>query len=97
MVHSDSDLPADLAGGEADVLVADDDLELLPAHAVGLRPQRVVLRHDLDRSGQGPGGHGNMWRLVRIMGTISMSKTMTTVTSLSSMILRSSSMTAWWL
>ena len=37
----------DLAGGEADVLVPDHDLQLLAAHAVRLRPQRVVLGHDL--------------------------------------------------
>ena len=40
-------LPADLAGGEADVLVPDDDLELLPADSVRLWPELVVLCHDL--------------------------------------------------
>lgn len=29
------------------MLVADDNLQLLPADTVGLRPQRVVLLHDL--------------------------------------------------
>ena len=38
---------ADLAGGEADVLVPNDYLELLPAHPVRLRPQRIVLGHHL--------------------------------------------------
>ena len=39
--------PADLAGGEADVLVPDDDLELLPADSVRLWPELVILGHDL--------------------------------------------------
>lgn len=43
----DVDEGSDLGGGEADVLVADDNLQLLATHAVGLRPQRVVLGHDL--------------------------------------------------
>ena len=38
---------ADLAGGEADVLVPDHDFQLLAPHAVWLRPEGVVLRHDL--------------------------------------------------
>ena len=38
---------ANLAGGETDVLVSDDDLQLLTAHTVGLRPEGVVLGHDL--------------------------------------------------
>ena len=38
---------SNLAGGEADVLVSDHDLQFLTPHAVGLRPQSVVLRHDL--------------------------------------------------
>ena len=40
-------VPADLACGEADVLVPNDDLQLLPTNSVGLRPKLVVLRHDL--------------------------------------------------
>merc|ERR1719481_2379026 len=32
---------------EADVLVTNDDLQLLPAHPVRLRPQGVILSHDL--------------------------------------------------
>ena len=43
----DIDEGADLGGGEGDVLVAHDDLELLPADAVGLRPVDVVLLHNL--------------------------------------------------
>ena len=43
----DIDEGADLGGGEGDVLVAHDDLELLPADAVGLRPVAVVLLHNL--------------------------------------------------
>ena len=39
--------PANLAGGEADVLVPDDNLQLLPADSVWLWPQFVVLGHDL--------------------------------------------------
>ena len=38
---------ANLAGGEADVFVSDDDLQLLTADTVGLRPEGVVLGHDL--------------------------------------------------
>jgi len=38
---------ANLAGGEADVLVPDDNLQLLPADSVRLWPQFVVLGHDL--------------------------------------------------
>ena len=43
----DIDEGADLGGGEGDVLVAHDDLELLPADAIGLRPVAVVLLHNL--------------------------------------------------
>jgi len=43
----DVDQRADLAGGERDVLVAHQDLQLLAPHAVRLRPQRVVLLQDL--------------------------------------------------
>ena len=43
----DVDEGSDLGGGEADVLVADDDLQLLAPHAVRLGPQGVVLGHDL--------------------------------------------------
>ena len=43
----DIDEGADLGGGEGDVLVAHDDLELLPANAIGLRPVAVVLLHNL--------------------------------------------------
>ena len=39
--------PADLAGGEADVLVPNDDLQLLPADSVRLWPELIILRHDL--------------------------------------------------
>ena len=38
---------ADLAGGEADVFVPDDDLQLLTTNTVGLRPESIVLGHDL--------------------------------------------------
>ena len=38
---------ADLAGGEADVFVSDDDLQLLTANTVRLGPEGVVLGHDL--------------------------------------------------
>ena len=38
---------ADLAGGEADVFVPDDDLQLLTTNTVGLRPEGIVLGHDL--------------------------------------------------
>ena len=38
---------ANLAGGEADVFVADDDLQLLTSNTVRLRPEGVVLGHDL--------------------------------------------------
>lgn len=38
---------ANLAGREADVLVTDHDLQLLATHAVWLRPEGVVLSHDL--------------------------------------------------
>lgn len=38
---------AGLGGGERYVLVADDDLQLLATNAVRLRPERVVLLHDL--------------------------------------------------
>ena len=38
---------SNLAGGEADVLVSDHDLQLLTSHAVGLGPEGVVLGHDL--------------------------------------------------
>lgn len=38
---------AGLRGGERYVLVADHDLQLLAAHPVRLRPERVVLLHDL--------------------------------------------------
>merc|ERR1719215_323328 len=37
----------DLAGGEADVLVPDHDLQLLTTNTVGLGPEGVVLGHDL--------------------------------------------------
>ena len=38
---------ANLAGGEADVFVSDDDLQLLTANTVRLGPEGVVLGHDL--------------------------------------------------
>ena len=38
---------SNLAGGEADVFVSDHDLQLLTSDTVGLRPESVVLRHDL--------------------------------------------------
>ena len=38
---------ADLARGEADVFVPDDDLQLLTTNTVGLRPESIVLGHDL--------------------------------------------------
>merc|ERR1719205_348910 len=37
----------DLAGGEADVLVSDHDLQLLSSDTVRLGPQCVILGHDL--------------------------------------------------
>jgi hypothetical protein len=43
----DVDEGSDLGGGEGDVLVAHDDLKLLPADAVGFRPVIVVFLHDL--------------------------------------------------
>ena len=38
---------ANLAGCERDVFVADDDLQLLTSNTVRLRPEGVVLGHDL--------------------------------------------------
>jgi hypothetical protein len=46
----DIDEGADLGGGEGDVLVPHDNLELLPSDTVGLRPVAVVLLHDLFQS-----------------------------------------------
>merc|ERR1719281_2401796 len=43
----DIDEGSDLAGGEADVLVPNHDLQLLTTNTVGLRPEGVVLGHDL--------------------------------------------------
>jgi len=42
----DVDQGADLGGGEGDVFVADDDLELLASHPIRSWPQGVVLGHD---------------------------------------------------
>lgn len=44
---------AQLGGGEADVRLAQDDLQLLTAHQVRRRPIRVVLLKDL-RSPESP-------------------------------------------
>jgi len=41
----DVDQGADLGGGEGDVFVADDDLELLASHPIRRWPQSVVLGH----------------------------------------------------
>ena len=38
---------ANLAGGEADVLVTNHNLQLLTTNSVGLRPEGVILGHDL--------------------------------------------------
>lgn len=43
----DVDEGADLGGGEGDVLVPHHDLQLLPSHAVWLRPVAVILLHNL--------------------------------------------------
>ena len=45
LVHVDQG--PDLAGGEADVLVSDHNLQLLTTNTIRLRPESVVLRHHL--------------------------------------------------
>ena len=61
----DIDEGADLGGGEGDVLVAHDDLELLPADAVGLRPVAVVLLHNLRRGRSKEAMKSNLQTLAR--------------------------------
>jgi hypothetical protein len=51
----DVDEGANLGGGEGDVLVAHNNLELLPPHAVGLWPVVVVLLHNLGLLDDPPG------------------------------------------
>ena len=38
---------SNLAGGEADVLISNDNLQLLTTNSVWLGPEGVILRHDL--------------------------------------------------